>query len=200
MADARVFQILGLLVEHGFLTPNACASLRGDMSRAATEAAGVVHAGQNVIDRGHRSTKRVSVGTDAARLVEARLAAVRPRLEAHFGVTLRGMQEPQFLRYATRDFFRCHADTSDAENAVEYLRERKISTVIFLGHPGECGSEKGSGGELVFHGLIDDPRLRDRGFPFDPDEGTLLAFPSTILHEVTPVASGERYSIVTWFY
>ena len=93
------------------------------------------------------------------------------------------------------------ADTSDTGMAPDFLRQRRISTVIFLGHPADDGEDDGGrGGDLVFHGLIDDPRMRDRGFAFPPEEGTLLAFPSTVLHEVTTVSSGHRYSIVTWFY
>jgi predicted 2-oxoglutarate/Fe(II)-dependent dioxygenase YbiX len=204
MIDVRVFQMLGFLVEPGFLARADCVRLRSEMSRASAEAAGVVHEGQNVVDRGHRSTKRVGVGDGAYRDMEQRLAAMRPQLERHFRVTLSGMQEPQFLRYTAGDFFRCHADTSDHETAPDFLRQRKISTVIFLGHPEEDGHEAacghGRGGDLVFHGLIDDQRMRDRGFAFPPEEGTFVAFPSTVLHEVTTVTGGHRYSVVTWFY
>lgn len=201
MIDVRVFQLLGFLVGRDFLTRAECKRLRSEMSQATPELAGVVHEGQNVIDRGHRSTKRVGIGDPSYRDIEWRLNAMRPELERHFRVTLSGMQEPQFLRYAAGDFFRCHADTSDHETAPDFLRQRKISTVIFLGHAEDDGHDgRGRGGDLVFHGLIDDQRMRDRGFTFPPEEGTLLAFPSTVLHEVTTVTGGHRYSVVTWFY
>jgi len=31
-----------------------------------------------------------------------------------------------------------------------------------------------------------------------PEAGTLVAFPSSLLHEVTTVEQGERYSLVAW--
>jgi predicted 2-oxoglutarate/Fe(II)-dependent dioxygenase YbiX len=201
MVDVRVFQMLGFLVSRGFVTRDDCRRLRSEMRVATAESAGVVHEGENVIDRGHRSTKRVGVGDTSCRLIEERLAAVRPQIQGHFRVTLNGMQELQFLRYAPGDFFRCHADTSDNEMAPDFLKQRRISTVIFLGHADEDSHDGGGrGGDLVFHGLIDDQRMRGRGFAFPPEEGTFLAFPSTVLHEVTTVTSGHRYSIVTWFY
>lgn len=201
MVDVRVFQMLGFLVSPSFLTRDDCTRLRSEMNLSTAESAGVVHEGQNVIDRGHRSTKRVDVGDTSCRFIEERLAAVRPQIEGHFRVMLNGMQEPQFLRYAPGDFFRCHVDTSDNEMAPDFLKRRKISTVIFLGRADEDGDDGGNrGGDLVFHGLIDDERMRDRGFVFPSEEGTFLAFPSSVLHEVTTVTSGHRYSIVTWFY
>ena len=200
MIDVRVFQMFGFLVERQFLTREECERLRGDMRRAAAEAAGVVHHRGDVVDLGHRSTKRVSVSDASYSLIEERLAALRPRLVEHFHVELTGMQPPQFLRYGAGDFFRCHADTSDRPGAPDYLAVRKISTIIFLGHPADDAPAEGPGGELVFHGLIDDQRMQNRGFAFPPDEGTFLAFPSTAMHEVKTITAGERYSVVTWFY
>jgi len=198
MVDARVFQLCGFFVAGSFLAGDDCARIRDEMTRSEYEAAGVVHEGEIVLDLDHRSTKRVSVGTRTAHLVAERLDAMRPQLERHFGVALHGCQEPQFLRYACGDFFRRHADTHDETGAPEFLRDRKISTVVFLGHTGDAASDRG--GDLLFHGMLDDPRIRDRAFPFPAAEGALLAFPSHVPHEVTTVTSGQRFSIATWFY
>jgi SM-20-related protein len=32
------------------------------------------------------------------------------------------------------------------------------------------------------------------------ETGALIAFPSEMLHEVTPITRGERFTIVSWFY
>jgi predicted 2-oxoglutarate/Fe(II)-dependent dioxygenase YbiX len=199
MLDAHVFELCGFLVDRAFLTHEDCARIRGEMTGAAAEHAGVVHDGEVVLDLGHRSTKRVGVGDATARFVADRLDEARPRIERHFRVELQGCQEPQFLRYSAGDFFRLHADSNDAHGAPGFLRDRKISTVVFLGHD-DAMSRDGRGGELLFHDLFDDPRLSGRGFPFPAAEGTFLAFPSTALHEVTTVTAGQRFSIATWFY
>jgi PKHD-type hydroxylase len=66
------------------------------------------------------------------------------------------------------------------------IQVRKLSISIQLTDP-----EKYKGGELY---LYDD----DKGILMDKTQGTLIIFPSYMLHEVTPVTKGERNSLVTW--
>jgi PKHD-type hydroxylase len=63
---------------------------------------------------------------------------------------------------------------------------RKLSISIQLTNP-----EEYEGGELY---LYND----DKGTIMDKTQGTLIMFPSYILHEVMPVTKGERNSLVTW--
>jgi PKHD-type hydroxylase len=63
---------------------------------------------------------------------------------------------------------------------------RKLSVSIQLTDPKEY-----EGGELY---LYDD----DKGTLMDKKQGTLILFPSYVLHEVMPVTKGERNSLVTW--
>ena len=63
---------------------------------------------------------------------------------------------------------------------------RKLSISIQLTNPDEY-----EGGELY---LYDD----DKGKVMDKTQGTLVIFPSYVLHEVMPVTKGERNSLVTW--
>lgn len=63
---------------------------------------------------------------------------------------------------------------------------RKLSISIQLTNP-----EEYDGGELY---LYND----DKGTLMDKTQGTLIIFPSYVLHEVTPVTKGERNSLVTW--
>jgi PKHD-type hydroxylase len=63
---------------------------------------------------------------------------------------------------------------------------RKLSISIQLTNP-----EEYEGGELY---LYED----DKGVLMDKSQGTLIIFPSYILHEVMPVTKGERNSLVTW--
>ncbi len=73
--------------------------------------------------------------------------------------------------------------------------------VVFLNEPGETLDPPGYGGGLLtFAGLLDDPKLRTVGVPLVAETGLLVAFRSDMLHAVTPVTHGERYTIVTWFY
>jgi PKHD-type hydroxylase len=63
---------------------------------------------------------------------------------------------------------------------------RKLSISIQLTDP-----EEYEGGELY---LYDE----EEGTVMDKTQGTLIIFPSYVLHEVMPVTKGERNSLVTW--
>jgi PKHD-type hydroxylase len=63
---------------------------------------------------------------------------------------------------------------------------RKLSISIQLTNP-----EEYEGGELY---LYDE----EKGTLMDKTQGTLIIFPSYVLHEVMPVIKGERNSLVTW--
>ena len=63
---------------------------------------------------------------------------------------------------------------------------RKLSISIQLTDP-----EEYEGGELY---LYDD----NKGTLMDKTQGTLILFPSYVLHEVMPVTKGTRNSLVTW--
>ena len=63
---------------------------------------------------------------------------------------------------------------------------RKLSISIQLTNP-----EEYEGGELYLYD-------GDKGTLMDKAQGTLIIFPSYVLHEVMPVTKGERNSLVTW--
>jgi PKHD-type hydroxylase len=65
---------------------------------------------------------------------------------------------------------------------------RKLSISIQLTNP-----EEYEGGELKLYDEGD-----DKANVMDKAQGTLIIFPSYILHEVMPVTKGERNSLVTW--
>jgi PKHD-type hydroxylase len=65
---------------------------------------------------------------------------------------------------------------------------RKLSISIQLTDPKEY-----EGGELKLYDGDD-----DKANIMDKTQGTLILFPSYVLHEVMPVIKGERNSLVTW--
>jgi PKHD-type hydroxylase len=68
------------------------------------------------------------------------------------------------------------------------IQVRKLSVSIQLTDPNEY-----NGGDLKLY----DGDYKE-GFVMDKTQGTLVMFPSYVLHEVTPVTKGERNSLVTW--
>jgi len=80
-----------------------------------------------------------------------------------------------------------------------------VSAVIFLNDvaaPGETdadGVTGFTGGYLHFYRLSSRPTWHDYCSAVAPTAGRLIGFETSAVHEVTPVLSGERYSIATWF-
>jgi len=67
-----------------------------------------------------------------------------------------------------------------------YNIPRKLSLVLQLSDPKDY-----EGGELILH-LSEEPTVVPK------KQGYVTIFPSFVLHEVTPVTSGTRHSLVSW--
>lgn len=90
-------------------------------------------------------------------------------------------QELQLTRYSKDDFFEWHLDFGPGSISV-----RKLSVTVQLSDPDEY-----EGGDLEFminQNIVKAPRKK----------GTVIIFPSFILHRVTPITKGTRQSIVGW--
>jgi PKHD-type hydroxylase len=105
--------------------------------------------------------------------------------EDYFGFELHGMLEPlQFTIYDGRKTkYTAHVDT--AKNAPT----RKLSVVIQLSDPSEY-----KGGRLKLY--TDSLKAKK----IEKEKGYVTFFPSYVLHEVTPVTKGTRYSLVVWVH
>lgn len=77
-------------------------------------------------------------------------------------------------------FYRWHMDIAPRSTT------RKISITMPLNEPSEY-----EGGNLEFNGAGVPNRVPQQ-------QGTVITFPSFILHRVTPVTKGTRYSMVAW--
>lgn len=90
-------------------------------------------------------------------------------------------QELQLTRYSEGDFFDWHLDFGAGE-----ISARKLSITVQLSDPDEY-----EGGDLQFminQKIVNAPR----------EKGTIVIFPSFIIHRVTPITKGIRQSIVGW--
>jgi SM-20-related protein len=127
-----------------------------------------------------------------------RIRALAPRVARHFGLTLRDQTSPSFLTYREGHHVPPHPDTRpEAEDPI--VRDRKITAVTFVNaQRQQPASTSFTGGELVLYGLIG-PRSNRHGLPIGGEPGTLVAFRSDVLHEVRPVRSGERQTVVSWY-
>jgi PKHD-type hydroxylase len=100
----------------------------------------------------------------------------------HFKFDMYGLIEDlQFTKYeAPSGFYGKHIDKAFGQKI------RKLSVTIQLSDPNDY-----EGGDLILYsGHFGDVMKKERG--------KLVIFPSYILHEVTPVTKGTRYSLVSW--
>lgn len=198
MPRAEFFEQCGLFVIPAFFDVALCAHLRATMLAARGVASAVTRPdGTRALDEETRRSAQASVAGPALALVEGRLAALRPQLEWHFQVALERHQPPQFLVYPARGAFQPHRDRGAAPGLGTQAEERKVSVVIFLN--GQTQGDDGpgfGGGYLTFYGITEP---RDFPLPLIAEPGLLIAFPSDVIHAVTPVTHGERCTVVTWF-
>jgi predicted 2-oxoglutarate/Fe(II)-dependent dioxygenase YbiX len=190
-----VFAALGLFVRESFLDGDLLHRVASIVQAAAGEPAAVFTAGATPNPSVRRAWE-IDLPTSVHDLLGARLEALRPAIETEFGLRLGAAEGWSALRYPSGGFYRPHRDRSSA-SASGAPHRRAVSVVVFVNGPDDAAAPF-EGGALRFYGLIDDPRAGGIGLDLIPEAGTLVAFPSDRLHEVTAVRSGERYSLVTW--
>jgi len=197
--DPSFFARFGLYIASDFLDGETCRRIREAMETAQQVEATVEDEGKHEIDRSHRKTRLAKVEPETLDLVRERLNGLRGRLGDHFGMELEECEKPQFLVYEEGDFFRPHMDSSDKD--ADEASGRLVSAVIFLNESSEePGRDTYGGGSLAFYGLLqDDPKGEGVGFPLVGSPGALVAFPSGMIHGVSPVTHGRRFTIASWF-
>ena len=196
--DARFFRGFGLFVQGGFLDEKTLQRLSEEMRSSEAVPATVARSTSDDVDECQRRSKWANVSDETLGSVRERLVTLRPSLEAHFEQPLGECQKLQFLVYREGDFFRPHRDNSRSENTSDYAREREVSVVTFV--TGEGDEDGYDGGALEFFDLMQHEASGSRpGLPLSGEPGLLVAFDSTMVHGVTPVTRGERYTMVTWF-
>ena len=105
--------------------------------------------------------------------------AVREVNDTVYGFDVSQFREGfQFTRYEVGEYYGPHFDIGPGK-----LTERKLSLTVQLSPP-----EEYTGGELIIYPEFVAPK----------DQGTMTVFPSFMCHNVCPVKTGVRYSLVSW--
>ena len=145
----------------------------GSVDKSVRSATTIVLSRQDVLDKNREVRMRLDTG-----LFRAAGYAVQQYADLY---PLSGITKDtgyELLRYETGQFFTQHTDSSEKYN-------RCISCSLIL-------NDEYEGGEFAFF---------DREFIPKTPKGSALLFPSNFMfpHEIMPVLSGTRYSVVTWF-
>ena len=194
MPEAVPATHFNLFLLRNFMDPEACANLRAELAESpTTQAPDYIQGTEGTIHETVRKTTSLHPSQETFDRVHKLLLEQTSALSQHFGETLTDCEPPQFLRYETGDFFVRHQDGNPRQDDFDHLRVRRISIVVFLnGFSAEPQADCYSGG--VLH-LSDETNE----FGLQGENGLLVAFTSDTFHEVIPVTSGERFTIITWF-
>ncbi len=119
---------------------------------------------------------------ESAKIVSGALARSREFTDFAFP---KRVLPPLLTRYTAGMKYGAHADAALLATPTGPLRS-DLSMTVFLNPP-----ESYEGGELVMH-------LGARSVPIKLHAGAAIVYPSTTLHEVTPVRSGERLVAITF--
>ncbi len=199
MPGLQFFRNAGLFLVPDFFPAEMVTELCRMLAEAPTEKASVELSGREYLDEVTRKTESGILPKDVRAPVKERLLSLLPQLEEHFRVKLSGCESPQYLIYRPGDYFIRHCD-GGAGSVHPPMRRRRVSAVIFLnGESAEPARGAFGQGRLTFYGLLKGQPWENCAFALQAEPGLLVAFPSELFHEVTPISHGERFSVVTWF-
>jgi predicted 2-oxoglutarate/Fe(II)-dependent dioxygenase YbiX len=186
----------GMIVVECFDRPS-CDRILESVKQASTGSSGVhdLSTGEKV-DTYHRSSSYCNVTGPVYQEVLDRISfVVNYHCQPQIMRTLKSCEPVQFLKYDSENSGHFNRHTDDAywsETGFQRVAPyRKFTTITYLNDDYE-------GGEIVLD-TCKDPQ--GRIFCQQGGVGTTIIFPSDIRfpHEVKPVVSGVRYSIVVWF-
>ena len=178
---------LAVLLSGEFFGRDLNSQFHAAMREAPRFPARVTKRGDYQIRPAFRNTDRLAMEPYWHNVFRERIAELKPRFESHFMREFGACQEPQFMAYSEGQFFRPHRDLGPASEP-RLITSRSLSIVVLL-NPGEY-----EGGTLTLHEMaVPGSKMKVVGRP-----GGFIAFHPMVLHEVTPLTQGERYSIATW--
>jgi predicted 2-oxoglutarate/Fe(II)-dependent dioxygenase YbiX len=195
MASARSAPIASdteIITVPGVLTDAQCRDLIHEMNGAASEPTKVLRAGVDHYEPVVRASESCYPRGAARSFAERRVEAVaRSRWP---GANDCALSAAHFFRYPAGGFVGPHRDRSPNNDDPREVRWRHASLVLFLN--GWNGNRAFDGGTLTIY----TPRLSGPTVAtvISPEAGTLAMFEPGLVHEVTRVRSGTRYSLVAW--
>ena len=164
-----------------------CAQILGALDGRAWSDAGITQEGSRAAayDAKVRSAKLQKLPCDDSWPFDPLVRALGEVNSEVFRFSLSGIYDsdsPSVARYRAEqtDHFRPHQDAGGAHC------RRKLTYVVQLSDGGGY-----NGGDLL---------IKDGGVVAPREQGTLVVFPSTLFHVVSPVTMGVRHALIGWLH
>ena len=183
----------------GFLTPDECRALIGEIDAADQEQAKIWLGQEFGVHPESRLGAVATLTIATEELVQDRLWGVMPQLEERYRCEISHVSGVTALIYRPGDHFAAHSDGGVDEDAPSEVTRRRVSLVVAL-NDGASEEPDFTGGELHFYPSCPpgfEPAPHDH-LAVRSEPGLLIAFASPMVHRVTPVVEGCRYSLALW--
>lgn len=170
----------------GAVTAEACAALLAEAASLPLTPGRVVDVGEQV----ERYVHTAFLPRDHWSAAIMASAAEQANADMGWAYDLQGLETLQFSTYAPGDHHGWHMDTLSHGALV-----RKLTVVVQL----DDGDDYDGGDlELLRFGVA---RAEAVELPRAPmrQRGSVVVFPSFLVHQVTPVRRGQRRTLVAWF-
>lgn len=194
MPTTQLLRSLGIYIIEDFMQAAECSLICEEVRNSDKTQASTLSESENLerINTRIRKTKYGQVSKSSQSLIYERVRDLKPSLEDFFNELLADQfEQPKFLHYAEGDFFAPHTDEQF---------NRKINITINLNSRAAQSTDQGyEGGELQLYGLLKQKGFHKRGIAAPSHAGCLIAYPANIVHEVSPITSGARFSVVSRF-
>ena len=129
-----------------------------------------------------KSTVMPIVPNEDSQWIFNKMTQIIAQSNQYYRFDINGFYEPlQLAEYGEGDFFDWHLDFGTGASSI-----RKLSLTIQLSDPSEY-----EGGDLEF-------QINNKAVKAPRTQGTVVVFPSFIMHRVTKITKGKRRSIVGW--
>lgn len=163
------------------LTPNDCDKLIQLYTNAPVDREKpFIGGGEGSINTAIRNVQRIMLPIHKG--IGARLAAVGLDANSHhWDFDIKKANQSEFLIYEPDGRYVSHIDTFISPNQLE---TRKITVLAFLNDDFEGGKFFIKSGHKKIYPI--------------QKQGTVIAFPSFLVHGVEDITKGTRYSVVTW--
>lgn len=178
-------------LQNAIIFRNALDELPGFIANQKTKPlidSAVTRNNSSTYDPKFRQSNQTSVNPDNPMIRRVRELALIANAE-HFNINISiYCKENHFIQYDAGGKFDPHTDTIWPAD-VRHLNKnpvRKLTGIALL-------NNEFTGGKLALW-------YTDKRYSFDFNPGDVIFFPSYVKHQIDPITSGIRYSLVSWSY
>ena len=136
----------------------------------------------------------ISQNSPTKPLIEKIIERIGFTAQKYYGCSLTSVEPVQYAEYEKGMFYSWHVDSNMKLNDIG-LCTRDISASLILNKSTEY---TGSSLQFITADSVSKDNILTPEDAKDQEQGTLIIFPSSMIHQVTKVTSGIRKSLVLW--